>query len=151
MCVRSHVSFRCLAAKSRSLKAINCSWCRARWSQEDFYLSSPYFMDWVHYVQHSEGIHHSAMEDLSFRSLENICVCLRVVVWICVCTAVTPVFLYVCAFVIDRYYWSHFPLGCGSKYDGCETIKTLKNHTQTYNKTSNVQPHFKMKVKGCAE
>lgn len=106
-----------LAAESRSVKAINCSWCSERWLQEDLYHSSPYFMLRVHYVQHSEGIHHSAMEDLSFWFFgKYLCVhvCGRVCAWIwvctvCVCTAVTPAFVCVCVSLINGCDWGHFP------------------------------------------
>ena len=90
-----HVCLGWLAAESRSVKAINCSWCSVRWTQEDSYPSGLYFMVRVHYVQHSGEIHHSAMEDLSFWSLENIsecmcvCVCVTVCAWMWVDTAVT--------------------------------------------------------------
>ena len=93
VCLLSCVWCRCLVAESRSLKAINCSWCSERWTQEDSYPSGPYFMVRVHYVQHSEGIHHSAMEDLSSWSRENISVWMCVSVGVCagiwMCAAVS--------------------------------------------------------------
>lgn len=90
LCLCALMCVICAAAESHSVKAINYSWCSERWTQEDSYPSAPYFMVREHYVQHSEGIHHSAMRDLSSGSLENIsgkylsvherlCVCL------CVC------------------------------------------------------------------
>ncbi len=113
LCVAAVV---CLAAGSRSVKAINCSWCSKRWTQEDSYPSAPYFMVWVHYVQHSEGIHHSAMEDLSFWSLENISVGMHAFVCVCVCAAVTIVshVMSLLSTVFNGFDWSHFP--CSSQY-----------------------------------
>lgn len=98
MCTCCHVCIRCLAAESRSVKAINCSWCSERWTQEDSYPSSPYFMVRLHHVQHSEGIHHSAMGDLSLWSLENNPACTSVCQGICMANGV---YVYVTSHVMS--------------------------------------------------
>lgn len=87
-CVRVFF-FSCLASESRSVKAIKCSWCSERWTEEDSCPSVPYFMVRVHYVEHSEGIHHSAMGNLSFWSWRNNIWCVAwVLECVCVCQGV---------------------------------------------------------------